>query len=335
LNPRRTIRAAALLLAVGVPGAPGAAEAPPPAAPAPTTVPAQPGSAAPQATSPASPTPAAPIAEPPGSGPVVTLTLEEAIRTALVNNPSLHVSEGLQRQASARIGEAGAAAGPAITASGSYTESGPIPQFTFSSGPGRPPMRVSLGSSRTRLAAITGTYIPDIFGRIRSSVRVARFEARAANEATAATINSLTYQVQRDYQTVLRNQSLVEVNRQAVADSLEQLRIADAQYRAGTVPHFDVLRASVQVENNRQAQTVAESNVATALADLVNVLGIDPNTRLQVTPLPITPLPPPLPAGTVPGTAPAVPGTPPAIPVPAPGPAPAHTVPGGAAPGTV
>src|SRR5262249_34922340 len=141
LNRRRTIRAAALLLALGAPGAAGAAEAPPPAAPA------QPGS-------PAAPSTAGPLAQPQGSGPVVTLTLQDAVSFALANNPNLHEVQGQQRQAAARIGEARAAAGPAINANGSYVESGPIPEFSFSSGPGQPPRRVSLGSSRTRTAGV-------------------------------------------------------------------------------------------------------------------------------------------------------------------------------------
>jgi len=270
--------------------------------------------------------PGTPLAEAQGTGPIVILTLDAAIRLALATNPNLRSVEGQQRLAAARIGEARAAAGPSISASGSYTESGPIPEFTFSPGPGQPPMRIRLGSPRTRTAEVDGTYIPDISGRIRASVRSARFGARAATEVTAATINNLTQQVQSDYHSALRTQALVEVSRQAVAAAQEQLRIAQAQFRAGTVPQFDVLRASVQVANDLQTQTVAESNATIALANLVDVLGIDPETRLQLAPLPVTPLPPPLPLGpapavpppgTPPGTAPATPA--PAAPTPAPG----------------
>lgn len=312
---RRTVLSA-LALAGAMPGAARAADAPAaattPAAAAPAAAPTPPAT---------SPNASASIAEPEGTGPVVNLTLEDAIRLALVNNPGLQVVQGQQRQAAARIGEARAAAGPAVNATGNYVESGPIPEFTFSQGPGQPPRRVSLGSSRTRTAGVNGTFIPDVFGRIRSSVRVARFGARAATQATAATMNNLTQQVQASYHGVLRTQSLVEVSRQAVAAAQEQLRIAQAQFRAGTVPQFDVLRASVQVENDRQAQTVAESNATNALANLVNVLGIDPTTRVRVTPLPTTPLPPPLPLPAPPATNPGQPA--PASPVPAPGQAPA------------
>ena len=261
--PRLADVAAAPSAAATTPAAPGTPAAPPvaPGSPPPTPMPS---------AAPAVPAPGTPLAETQGTGPIVILTLDAAIRLALATNPNLRSVEGQQRLAAARIGEARAAAGPSISASGSYTESGPIPEFTFSPGPGQPPMRIRLGSPRTRTAEVDGTYIPDISGRIRASVRSARFGARAATEVTAATINNLTQQVQSDYHSALRTQALVEVSRQAVAAAQEQLRIAQAQFRAGTVPQFDVLRASVQVANDLQIQTVAESNATIALANLVD-----------------------------------------------------------------
>lgn len=329
---RRSRFILAAALALTAPGAAPAAAAPLAAAPGiPAAPPIVPDSSA----------PGTPLAEPQGTGPVVTLTLDEAIRLALATNPNLRAVQGQQRQAAARIGEARAAAGPSINASGTYAEAGPIPSFRFSPGPGQPPTLIRLGSPRTRTAQIAGTYIPDISGRIRASVRSARFGARAASDLTAATMNNLTQQVQSAYDNVLREQALVEVSRQAVAAAQEQLRIAQAQFRAGTVPEFDVLRASVQVANDRQTQTAAESNAAIALGNLVDVLGIDPNTRLQLAPLPVTPLPPPLPVtlptGAPPGAAPPAaapaapaPGTPsaPTAPPAGPGRAPAAPAPG-------
>jgi outer membrane protein TolC len=329
--------ALATMRAVAGPAVVRAADAPAtPGAPAGT---ASAGASAPPVTPGVAPS-GTPLAEPQGTGPVVTLTLDQAIRIALATNPNLRSVEGQQRQAAARIGEARAAAGPSINASGSYTETGPIPTFTLTPGPGQPPTRIRLGSPRTRTAQVAGTYVPDLSGRIRASVRGARFGARAASELTAATINNLTQQVQTSYDSVLRTQALVEVSRQAVADALEQLRIAQAQFRAGTVAEFDVLRASVQVENDRQTQTVAESNASIALANLVDVLGIDPETRLQLAPLPVTPLPPPLPVGPPPAApstgAPPAAAPPAAAPVTAPAPpaAPASPAPGTSGPGT-
>jgi outer membrane protein TolC len=263
--------------------------------PAPVTA-QEPGGAAPTAGVPSGQT-----------GAVTRLTLEEAIRTAISRNPNLHGTQEEQRRARARIGEARAAAGPTVDATANYNRQGPIAEFEFTEQPGQPARTVRLGSPQTRTASIDATYRPDLSGRTSASVGIARAGAEAAEATTAATINDLTQQVQSAYFGALRTETLVEVRRQAVSAAQEQLRVAQAEFRAGTKPQFDVLRASVQVENLRQNQTVAETNARTAVATLVNLLGIDPITQLQLAPVPVTPLPPPrtAPAGGQEGASPA------------------------------
>ncbi len=248
--------------------------------------------------------PVSPSATPMEDGPVLALTLDDALRLAIANNPNLQSVQELQRQAGARIGEARAAAGPTLNAAANYLRQGPIPTFEFSAQPGQPARRVRLGAPQSGTAELDATYRPDLSGRTSASVRIARAGAEAAQAVTATTVNDLTYQVQNDYYGALRTRELVEVRRQAVSAAQEQLRVAQAQFRAGTVPQFDVLRASVQVENLRQNQTVAERDARVAVATLVDVMGVDPATRLQLAPVPVTPLPP---AAGAPGGSPAAP----------------------------
>jgi outer membrane protein len=250
------------------------------------------------------------------SGEVVTLTLEDAIRIALANNPNLQSVQALQREAQARIHEARAVYGPSIGASAGYTRIGPISEFTFSGQPGQPPQTVRLGSPQSRTAGVSGLY--RVSGQTGPAVGAARAGAEAAEAGTAAGINDLTALVQGAYFTALRNQELLDVRVQSVAAAQEQLRVAEAEFRAGTKPQYDVLRASVRVENERQNQIQADNNVRNALTALIDILGIDPRTQLHLTPVPVQTLPPPLPVGGAPGAAPPAPA-PPAPGAPAPG----------------
>ena len=68
--------------------------------------------------------------------------------------------------------------------------------------------------------------------------------------------------------------------------------------RAGTAPEFDALRASVQVANVRQSLVTAEANYRRALANLVQVLGIEPRTRVELVPLELPPEPDAIAAAT-------------------------------------
>jgi outer membrane protein TolC len=84
---------------------------------------------------------------------------------------------------------------------------------------------------------------------------------------------------------------LISVSREAVAAAREQLRVAEAGLRAGTSPEFDVLRASVQVSNNRQGLVTAEANYRRTVASLAELVSLEPTTRLELVPVALPPEP--------------------------------------------
>jgi outer membrane protein TolC len=228
---------------------------------------------------PAPPPPAPPETE----APVRRLTFEEAIRVALQNNPGLRVAVENRQVAEGRLGEARAATRPQVSASGTYTVQGPVTSFEIPGPTGT--QRVELNQRDVRRGQITATLDTDLAGRQSSLRRIARLGVRAAEDAVDQAQNSLVFDVQSAYLEALRTGALVRVARDAVAAAREQLRVAEAQFRAGVVPQFDVLRASVQVENLRQNQITAENQERQSDATLIQILGIEPTTRLELVPL--------------------------------------------------
>jgi outer membrane protein TolC len=236
------------------------------------------------------------------AAPSLRLTFEEAIQTALRNNPGLRVAVENRQRAESQVGEANAATLPQVSAVGSYTRQGPQTSFEIPGPTG--PQRVELTQRSTRRAQITATLDTDLAGRQRSLRRIAALGVRIAEDAVDREQNDLVFDVQTAYLETLRSQALVRVAGDAVAAAREQLRVAEAQFRVGVVPQFDVLRASVQVENLRQNQIAAENRERVAEAALIQVLGIDPVTRLELTPL-VAPVPTAQPAELPPPAAPA------------------------------
>src|SRR5262245_19826959 len=106
---------------------------------------------------------------------------------------------------------------------------------------------IQLGQTFTRNLTVTGSYDVDPFGRLRDARRSAERQVNAVRGTLFTAQNELVYAVQNLYLAALRNEELIRVGRDAVGASREQLRVAEAQFRAGTAPEFDVLRASVQV----------------------------------------------------------------------------------------
>ncbi len=92
------------------------------------------------------------------------------------------------------------------------------------------------------------------------------------------------FNVRSSYYSLLRAESLVKVSAAAVAQSQEALRVAESQFKAGTVAQFDVLRAQTQLANNQQSLISARNQVTLSKNAFANSLGVDPGTPVDLAP---------------------------------------------------
>lgn len=257
---------------------------------------AQPPPEAPPATPAA--TTAAGLARPTEAQPTTTrlLSLDEAVQTALRQNPSLDDALAALRRAEALVAEARAIRLPRLDADARLTVTGPIPSFVITLPPltpgGQPETReITFGRTFSRSLAVTGSYNTDPFGKLRDTRRAALNGVEVARGGLYQVQNELVYAVQNIYLAAMRGRALITVASEAVEAAREQLRVAEAQFRAGTAPEFDVVRASVQVANERQALVSAEAAYRRAVVALGQVLSLDPATPVELVPLSLPPEP--------------------------------------------
>jgi outer membrane protein TolC len=86
----------------------------------------------------------------------------------------------------------------------------------------------------------------------------------------------------------------VDAAQSRVTDSSTLLKLAADKHDAGTATGVDVLRAQVQLANDRQALLVARNQLQQALLELARNLGLSPGTPLELAdPLDFRPLPQP------------------------------------------
>lgn len=302
---RRHAALASCLLVVGAVGieAPAAlAEEPAqPAAPAPMApAPAAPAPETPTPTgTPAMPvTPATPVTPdaPAGEAPVTRiLSLDEAVQGAIRANPTLEDAEAAIRRARGVVAETRGLRMPRLDTTSNFQLQGPIPVFTTvqPSPAGGPPITTSIpfGRTFTKTFNVTGSYNVDPFGRLRDNTLAARRDVEAVRASLFQTQNELVFSVQDVYLAALRARELIAVSTEAIDAAQEQLRVAEAQFRAGTAPEFDVLRASVQVSNNRQNLVAAQATYRRAVVALAQLLSLDANTRLNLVSVNLPPEP--------------------------------------------
>lgn len=289
--------------ALALPAAPaGAQQAPPaPSQPAPT----QPGQPAPGQPAPGQPAPGqpAPPAQPAIPAvpqapllPPASLTLGDALTTALRNN--LQIRQAALSVAIARhqLTEAEAAKALTLGGSASYTQNsvaggGPLAGTITIPGAGvigQPFTATGLGGSPSTQwnFALTLRYPLYTGGGLEAQIEIARANVAVAEAQFNSIVQQVVLAARQAYYGVQQAQGTVQAAQRTVDASRENVRVTDARVRVGTSPQFDLLQAQVQLAQSEQALTRAITVQAQAQQSLATVLFLP----LGTTATPATPL---------------------------------------------
>lgn len=212
-----------------------------------------------------------------------SLTLEEAVRIALNNNPSHLSSRNDADLADWDVRAAYGAWAPSLSANSSVAWQGPGEQrfgsltteeLGFGDQPSYYFSTYSLGLSYT----------------VNGATLLAPGQAKARRQATDARIRSsastLEQMVAAAYLEVLRQEETLRLVQQQLARAEANSRLATAQRDVGTVTQLDVSRAQVEVGRARVEVLRAENAVNTARVALHRQLGFAPGAddrRIELT----------------------------------------------------
>jgi len=214
-------------------------------------------------------------------GQASVLTLQEAIATAVANNPGLAVARERVQRSQNQLREAKAQSVLRLDGSANYVHTSPISTFTVP-GPSGTPITIQTRQPNATAARAAVTQPVDITGRLRDARELAGLQLDIQSYSEGLTLQQLIADVQNAYYNVLRAEGNVNVAQAAVNLAEERLRLARAQFEAGVSPKFDVTRAEVDVANFRQTLIQAQNAVAVAKGALNNVLGVDVNRPFEV-----------------------------------------------------
>ncbi|MDB6056249.1 MAG: Outer rane efflux protein [Verrucomicrobiales bacterium] len=126
-------------------------------------------------------------------------------------------------------------------------------------------------------------------GRITSSLRAAKLTREQAVLNFRATVEESLLATRIAYDDVLLAQQLIVVQEASVNLLSNELQDVQRRYQAGTVPRFDVLRAEVELANERPRLITARNQYRISKNNLVNLLGLTlPRGVVEDIPLELT-----------------------------------------------
>lgn len=197
-------------------------------------------------------------------GAVSAQTLEEALRLAYENNPTLNAQRAALRAIDENVPRALSGYRPTITGSADY-------------GWLRTRSQTSAGITRSETNPAGGalTLNQNLFAGFRTAneVRAAQSEVAQARETLRDTEQVVLLAVVTVFMDVLRDEALVELQRQNLEALREQLRATRDRFNVGEVTRTDVALAEAAEAGARSSLIQAQSNLAFSRAEYHRTVG--------------------------------------------------------------
>jgi len=209
------------------------------------------------------------------------LTLGEALDGALERHPALRAAD--QGTVVARTGYASADAIGDLTINSTTTGQfhGPVTSISFPDGSGGT-QTFQIGKPVTGSVSVDIAKPLNLGSQRRAARRAVDAQVRLAETGGEQARLGVLLGVKQTFYNVLMAEHLRLIALDAVDRTETHLRIAQAQFGAGTVAQFDVDRAEADVASARAQLASAEGAVRIALAYLASAMGADPSDRIEI-----------------------------------------------------
>ena len=114
------------------------------------------------------------------------------------------------------------------------------------------------------------------FGKTGNAYDAAKLGTRSSERDAERVAQEVALNVKQAYYALLQAEKLVEVAQKTVEQTESHLNQAQAFFRAGSKPRFDVTRAEVDVNNAKLSLINAKNSVRIRTIALNNAMGVDP-----------------------------------------------------------
>jgi outer membrane protein TolC len=231
------------------------------------------------------------------------LTLDEAVRIAVRQNPDvLKQIQEIERTRGLII-EATAEALPHLVLNSSYeqqdkrliesedfnsnTQSVPDLEIPLGAGPNAPTLNLAdlfnsqsgedrKSPDKTWQVSFEVRQLIYAGGQVKAAINIAKFSEDSAYWQLRDVIDQVIAKTRTQFYTVLTNRSLINVAEETVKLQEDLLKDQKNRFEAGTVPRFNVLRAEVELANVVPNLIRAKNDYLISLIDLAKTLGLDP-----------------------------------------------------------
>ena len=207
------------------------------------------------------------------------LTLDQCIRIALNDNPTVKVDSMEIERVHYALKEVKGQLLPQVNASGQYTRNLALQTIYMDTGDGNA-MGIKMGRDNTYAAGFSAT-LPLVVPQLWKSIKLNENQILQNIEAARANKLSLINQIKNAYYALLLADDSRRVIEQNHATAQEHANIYQKQFELGIASEYDVLRANVAVTNLEPSILEAENSVKLLKLQLKVLMGMDARQEIE------------------------------------------------------
>lgn len=205
-----------------------------------------------------------------------SLALEQAVALAIEHHPSIRGAQANVSFAHGGLTQAKSNYFPTITALGSA-------QYTSGAFVSNPTFPIRNQEYKTYSAGLQGNLTLFDFGKTINRVSAGSSLVDASSLDYEASRAAVIMNVEIAYFGVVQAAGVVHANEEAVDQATRHLVQANAFYKAGTRPLFDVTKAEVDLANANVSLIQAKNGLRVANLQLENAIGVHPAIPYRLT----------------------------------------------------
>ena len=207
----------------------------------------------------------------------LSLSLDECIRIALNENPTIKVKEMEITRVDYSRKEVLGQLLPSINLAGQYQRNLSLQTMYMDTDAGT--MAIKMGSDNTHAAGFQAS-IPLVVPQLWKSIKLNENQILQNVEAARANKLSLVNQVEKTYYALMLAQDSKRVIEENHATAKLNAEIFQKKFELGAASEYDVLRANVAVSNLEPAIMEAENSITALTLQLKVLMGMDVRTDI-------------------------------------------------------
>lgn len=213
------------------------------------------------------------------SVPPLRLTLNDCIRIALNDNPTIKVNEMEIERVDYAKKETLGQLFPEITLSGQYTRNLSLQTMYMDTGQGEV-VGIKMGRDNTYAGGFSAS-IPLVVPTLWKSIKLSDNQILQNIEAARANKLALVNQVKNAYYALLLAQDSKQVIEENHSTAQLYAKVYKKQFEIGTASEYDTLRANVAVINLEPSLLEAENSIKQLKLQLKVLMGMDVRTPIE------------------------------------------------------